>query len=145
MDIHLYLRVYILILDMAENRISTKRIALVTGSLSGIGFETALLLARNGFDTFASMRNMDKSKEITDIANKENLPLQALELDVTDDRSVDDAINNISPEKKSIEVVVNNVGYGLARSVEDSSLDEIKTQVETNFLEIFESCRRYCQ
>src|SRR6478752_6945608 len=121
MDIHLYLRVYILILDMAENRISTKRIALVTGSSSGIGFET-----------FASMRNMDKSKEITDIANKENLPLQALELDVTDDRSVDDAINNISPEKKSIEVVVNNVGYGLARSVEDSSLDEIKTQVETN-------------
>ena len=144
MDIHLYLRVYILILDMAENRISTKRIALVTGSSSGIGFETALLLARNGFDTFASMRNMDKSKEITDIANKENLPLQALEIDVTDDRSVDDAINNISPEKKSIEVVVNNVGYGLARSVEDSSLDEIKTQVETNFLGIFESCRRYC-
>ena len=127
MDIHLYLCVYTLILDMAENRISTKRITLVTGSSSGIGFETALLLARNGFDTFASMRNMDKSKEITDIANKENLPLQALELDVTDDRSVDDAINNISREKKSIEVVVNNAGYGLAGSVEDSSLDEINT------------------
>ncbi len=111
---------------MAENRISTKRIALVTGRLSGIGFETAWPLARNGFDTFASMRNMDKSKEITDIANKENLPLQALELDVTDDRLVDYAINNISPEKNSIEVVVNNVGYGLARSVEDSSLDEDK-------------------
>jgi NADP-dependent 3-hydroxy acid dehydrogenase YdfG len=62
--------VYTLILDMVEDRISTKRIALVTGSSSGIGYETAPLLARNGFYTFASMRNMDKSKEITDIANK---------------------------------------------------------------------------
>ncbi len=52
-----------------------KNIALVTGSSSGIGFETALLLARNGFHTYASMRNLEKSKNITEIANRENLPL----------------------------------------------------------------------
>ena len=110
-----------------------KKVALVTGSSSGIGYETALLLARNGFDTFATMRNMNKSKEITEVSKRENLPLRVLQLDVTDDRSVADAINNILNEKKSIEVVVNNAGYGLMGSVEDSSLDEIKAQFETNF------------
>jgi NAD(P)-dependent dehydrogenase (short-subunit alcohol dehydrogenase family) len=112
---------------------SKNRVALVTGSSSGIGYETALLLARNGFDTYATMRNLNKSKEITEIAKKEDLPLRVLKLDVTDDKSVDDAINDILNEKKSIDVVVNNAGYGLMGSVEESSLDEIKAQFETNF------------
>ena len=110
-----------------------KKVALVTGSSSGIGYETALLLARNGFDTFATMRNMNKSKEITEVSKRENLPLRVMQLDVNDDRSVADTINNILNEKKSIQVVVNNAGYGLMGSVEDSSLDEIKAQFETNF------------
>ena len=50
-----------------------KKVAIVTGSSSGIGYETALLLARNGFDTFATMHNMNESKEITDVAKKESL------------------------------------------------------------------------
>ena len=110
-----------------------KKVALVTGSSSGIGYETALLLARNGFDTFATMRNMNKSKEITEVSKREDLPLSVMQLDVNDDRSVADAINNILNEKNSIEVLVNNAGYGLMGSVEDSSLDEIKAQFETNF------------
>jgi len=113
--------------------VAKKKVALVTGSSSGIGYETALMLARNGFDTYATMRNANKSKEIEEITKKENLPLRVLKLDVTDDKSVDDAINNILNEKKSIEVVVNNAGYGLMGSIEDSSLDEIKAQFETNF------------
>jgi NAD(P)-dependent dehydrogenase (short-subunit alcohol dehydrogenase family) len=115
-------------LDMGK-----KKVALVTGSSSGIGYETALLLARNGFDTFATLRNMNKSKEISEVSERENLPLRVLQLDVNDDKSVTDAVNNILEEKKSIEVVVNNAGYGLMGSVEDSSLDEIKAQFETNF------------
>jgi NAD(P)-dependent dehydrogenase (short-subunit alcohol dehydrogenase family) len=113
--------------------VAKKKVALVTGSSSGIGYETALMLARNGFDTYATMRNTNKSKEIAEITKKENLPLRVLKLDVTDDKSADDAINNILNEKKSIEVVVNNAGYGLMGSIEDSSLDEIKAQFETNF------------
>ena len=125
---------YTPIFGMAEEvGMTKKKVALVTGSSSGIGYETALLLARNGIDTFATMRNMNKSKEITEIARKENLPLRVLRLDVTDGSSVVNAINNILNEKKSIDVVVNNAGYGLMGSVEDSSLDEIKAQFETNF------------
>ncbi len=53
-----------------------KNVALVTGSSSGIGLETSLTLARNGFHTYASMRNVEKSKDITQIASRDKLPLQ---------------------------------------------------------------------
>jgi len=109
------------------------RVAVVTGSSSGIGFETALLLARTGFHTYASMRNLEKSKNITEIANTEKLPLQVVQLDVNDDRSVKDAINKIVAENKRIDILVNNAGYGLFGSLEDISIEEIKSQFETNF------------
>jgi NAD(P)-dependent dehydrogenase (short-subunit alcohol dehydrogenase family) len=109
------------------------KVALVTGSSSGIGFETAILLARSGYHTYASMRNIKKSKKITDMADKENLSLQFVELDVNNDNSVKNAIDKIVREKNRIDVLVNNAGYGLFGSLEDMSLEEIKSQFETNF------------
>jgi NAD(P)-dependent dehydrogenase (short-subunit alcohol dehydrogenase family) len=108
-------------------------VALVTGSSSGMGFETALLLARTGFHTYASMRNLEKSKNITEIASTEKLPLQVVQLDVNDYRTVKDAIHKIAAEKKRIDVLVNNAGYGVFGSLEDLSIEEIKAQFETNF------------
>jgi NAD(P)-dependent dehydrogenase (short-subunit alcohol dehydrogenase family) len=110
-----------------------KSTALVTGSSSGIGFETSLSLARAGFYTYATMRNVDKSFKIIEIAQEDNLPLEVLQLDVTDDKSVKDAIKIIAGKQRRIDVVVNNAGYGSTGAVEDFSIDEIKAQFETNF------------
>ena len=110
-----------------------KNIALVTGSSSGIGFHTSLFLARAGFYTYATMRNLDKSSKIVDIAQEDNLPLEVLRLDVTDDKSVKDVINTIALKQKRIDFVVNNAGYGSIGAVEDFSIDEIKAQFDTNF------------
>jgi NAD(P)-dependent dehydrogenase (short-subunit alcohol dehydrogenase family) len=112
---------------------SNKIIAAVTGSSSGIGLETALLLARYGFQTYATMRNLKKSQNITKIANAENLPLTVIQLDVNDDRSVKDAISQIVAENKRIDVLVNNAGYGLFSPIEDVTLGQVKEQFETNF------------
>jgi NAD(P)-dependent dehydrogenase (short-subunit alcohol dehydrogenase family) len=110
-------------------------VAVVTGSSSGIGFETSLALARNGFHTYATMRKLDGGgpNQITDIAKNENLPLDFVQLDVNDDRSVLDAINKILRERDRIDVVVNNAGYDFMGALEESSMAEIKAQFETNF------------
>ena len=109
-----------------------KNVALVTGSSSGIGFETALLLARNGFHTYASMRNLEKSKGITQITSKEKLPLQVVQLDVNDDASVKEAVDKIESEQGRINVLVNNAGYVLLGPAEHLSITEFKAQFETN-------------
>ena len=70
-----------------------EKVAVVTGSSSGIGFETSLLLAKNGFRTFATVRNLDKSNAIRNISDKGELPIQVVELDVNSDKSVNAAIN----------------------------------------------------
>ena len=109
-----------------------KKVAVVTGSSTGIGFETSLLLARNGFYTYATMRNLDKSKAITNIKQKEKLSLEILQLDVTADKSVKEAINKITNEQERIDVLVNNAGFALVGAFEEISIEEFKEQYETN-------------
>jgi NAD(P)-dependent dehydrogenase (short-subunit alcohol dehydrogenase family) len=104
----------------------------VTGSSSGIGYETSLIFARNGFLTYATMRNPNKSENIKSIATKENLPIHIKQLDVTDDVSVQNAVQAILSETGRIDILVNNAGYGLNGALEDLAMDEIKAQYETN-------------
>ena len=113
-----------------------EKVALVTGSSSGIGFETSLALARNGFHTFATMRDLGKDEKIKQIIEKEDLSIEILELDVDNEESVNQAIKTISEKKGRIDVLVNNAGYGMWGTVEDVSIDEFKKQFETNFFSI---------
>jgi len=113
-----------------------EKVAIVTGTSSGIGFETSLALAREGYFTYATMRNTTKSNKIKEIAQKENLKINVLELDVDDEKSVKSAIAQILDQKQRIDVLVNNAGWGLWGCVEDVSVDEFKEQFETNFFSI---------
>jgi NAD(P)-dependent dehydrogenase (short-subunit alcohol dehydrogenase family) len=110
------------------------KVAIVTGSSSGIGHATSLLLARNRFHTYATIRNIEKSANIRKIANEERLPLQVIHLDVNDEASIRNSIEKVVSEKERIDVLVNNAGYGLVGAFEDLSVEEIKSQFETNFL-----------
>ena len=109
-----------------------QRVAVVTGSSSGIGFETSLALARNGYITYATMRDLKKSRELVRIANEKNISIKTIEMDVDCDRSVKDAIREIVDESGRIDVLVNNAGFGLFGALEDLQMDEIKKQFETN-------------
>ena len=108
------------------------KVAVVTGSSSGIGYETSLLLARNQIKTYATMRNMSKSDGLIKIASEENLQLNVAQLDVNDDLSVNKAIDKIVKDNDRIDILVNNAGYDLFGPLEESSLEEIKQQFETN-------------
>jgi len=113
-----------------------EKVAIVTGSSSGIGFETSLALAREGYFTYATMRDTTKSNKIKEITQKENLKISILELDVDDENSVKTAIAQILDQNQRIDVLVNNAGWGLWGCVEDVSVDEFKEQFETNFFSI---------
>jgi NAD(P)-dependent dehydrogenase (short-subunit alcohol dehydrogenase family) len=117
------------------------KVAVVTGSSSGIGYETSLLLARNQFTTYATMRNMSKSDGLREIASKENIPLKVTQLDVNNDSSVNNAIDSVIKENGRIDVLVNNAGYDLFGSLEESSLEEIKQQFETNVFGVIRSTK----
>jgi len=111
---------------------SKQKVTIVTGCSSGIGHEISLILARNGFTTYATMRNLQKGSDLKSIAEDEKLPLHFAQLDVTDENSVKKAIQTVYDEAGRIDILVNNAGYGLTGAFEDLSLDEIKAQYETN-------------
>ena len=113
-----------------------EKIAVITGSSSGIGLETVLALAREGYYTYATMRDITKSDKIKEIKQKENLKIDVLELDVDNENSAKTAIRQILDQKQRIDVLVNNAGWGLWGCVEDVSVDEFKAQFETNFFSI---------
>lgn len=114
---------------MSENY---TKVAVVTGSSSGIGFETCLELGRNGFIVCATMRDTQKSKELEKIAEKEKISLKVYEMDVNHDFSVKNTISDIVKGYGRIDVLVNNAGYGLFGALEDISIQDIKGQFETN-------------
>lgn len=109
------------------------KVAVISGSSSGIGLETSLALARNGFLTYATMHNLKKADSINILADKERIPIKVIQLDVTDDKSVNDAIQTITSDAGRIDVLVNNAGCGLFGAFEDLSIGEIKDLYETNF------------
>ena len=113
-----------------------EKVAVVTGTSSGIGFETALALARDGYHTYATMRNTAKSNKIKELGQKENLKISVLELDVDDKDSIKSAIKKILEQKQRIDVLVNNAGWGLWGCVEDVSINDFKAQFDTNFFSI---------
>ncbi len=116
----------------SSSSLSDKKVAVVTGSSSGIGFETSLMLARNDFLTYATMRNIKKSENIKLVAAKQNLPIRITQLDVTDSESINNAVKAMLSETGRLDVLVNNAGYVLDGAFEDLSMDEIKSQYETN-------------
>jgi len=113
-----------------------EKVALVTGSSSGIGLETTLALARDGFYTFASMRDIKKAGELECAAKKEGLRINVIELDVNKEESIVSVIKNIITDVGRLDILVNNAGYGQFGCTEDVSVDDFRKQFETNFFSI---------
>jgi len=107
--------------------------ALVTGCSSGIGYSTCLLLARNNFKVYGTVRNLSKAKKIQEVIDKEKIPLKIILLDVNDSESIQNAIRDILYDSRKIDVLINNAGYGMFGPIEDITTEDVKLQFETNF------------
>lgn len=108
-------------------------IAVVTGCSTGIGYATALELARKGHTVYATMRAPQRSPQLLDAAQAQSLPLSVLPLDVNSDSSVDATFASIFEQAGRVDVLVNNAGVGTAGPIEELTLDDFRLAMETNY------------
>ncbi len=106
---------------------------LITGTSTGVGFESAILFAQNGFKVYATMRNLNKADDLQNRIDKEKLAIEILPLDVTDPRSIQAAVNTIIEKDGRIDVLVNNAGAGFAKTTEQSTEEEIRWVTDVNY------------
>ena len=103
------------------------RVCIVTGASSGIGFETAMLLAKNGEKVYAAARRLDKMEPLKEFG------IITVETDVTKEKELFALISRAFSENGRIDVLINNAGYGLYGAVEEVSMGAAKAQFEVNF------------
>jgi NAD(P)-dependent dehydrogenase (short-subunit alcohol dehydrogenase family) len=108
----------------------SRSVALITGCSTGIGFETALLLASRGWRVFATMRDLKKAGPLRQAAS--GLPLEILPLDVDKPASVQKAVSTLLKKTGRIDLLINNAGWGAFGGLDEFSDEEIQAQYETN-------------
>jgi len=109
------------------------KVILITGTSTGIGFETALLLAGEGHCVYATMRNPEYSDLLLLEAKKRGLDLKILQLDVQDEASISTCVEQILKDEKTIDVLINNAGAGFIRTMEQATMEEIHQVMDVNF------------
>jgi NAD(P)-dependent dehydrogenase (short-subunit alcohol dehydrogenase family) len=105
---------------------------IVTGSGTGLGLETALLLAERGFRVYATVHDLERSAAVDEAARQRGVDVRVLELDLTDRSSVERAVATVVRESGGIFALVNNGGIGLRGCVEDVSAEEVRRVFEAN-------------
>jgi len=108
------------------------KVVLISGASSGIGLACAGHLARRGYRVFGTSRGTQHAGEV---------PFEMIQMDVDDEASVRSGVDLILKKAGRLDVVVNNAGFGIAGSVEDTSIEEARAQFETNFFGVLRICR----
>src|SRR5581483_4570402 len=112
-----------------------EKIAVISGTSSGIGLLTAVELAKQGFRVVATMRDLARRTRLDEAAQSAGLgsPMDVRRLDVTEFASLPEFVSGVVRVYGRIDVLVNNAGFAVAGFAEDMALDEIRFQFETNF------------
>lgn len=111
-----------------------KKNVLITGTSTGVGFESAILFAKNGYKVYATMRNLKKADALKTKIKNGNLDIEILLLDITDVSSINSALDTIIKKDGKIDILINNAGAGFAKTTEQSTIEEIKWVTEVNYL-----------
>jgi len=106
---------------------------LITGTSSGVGFESAILFAKNNYKVYATMRNLSKADKLKKKIEESQLNIELLPLDVTKIDTIKTAVNTIIEKDGKIDILINNAGAGFAKATEQSSEEEIRWVTEVNY------------
>jgi len=100
------------------------QVVLITGISSGFGKATAEALSEKGYIVYGICR-----KPFIDNTTR----IKVLSADVTDASSIQKAVSTLIAQEGRIDILINNAGMGISGSIEDSSLEDISLQMNTNF------------
>nr|WP_294894435.1 SDR family oxidoreductase [uncultured Pedobacter sp.] len=110
-----------------------KKVALITGTSTGLGLETSIALAKAGYKVYATMRNLEKKEVLKSRADDGSLSVEILELDVSKEESIKGCIENIIAIEGKIDVLVNNAGAGFLKPSEQTSDKELQQITDVNY------------
>ena len=111
------------------------KVILVTGASSGIGYDTALALARQGHKVYAAARRMEKMEPLREEG------AVTIRMDVTDETSMTEGIRAIMEAEGRIDVLINNAGYGYFGAIENVTMEEARRQLEVNVFGLARLCQ----
>ena len=111
------------------------KVILITGASSGIGFDAAASLARQGHRVYAAARRVDRMEPLKELGV---VPLQ---MDVTDEASMEAGVRTVLAAEGRIDVLVNNAGYGYFGAIENVSMEEARRQLEVNVFGLARLCQ----
>jgi len=111
----------------------SKKVVLITGASSGIGYKLVLEFGSSKYKVWATSRNVTKFGRLRKITKGKKIDVEFLKLDLTNKSSIERAIKKIIKKDKKIDVLVNNAGYGLVGVVEETPISELRRVFETNF------------
>lgn len=104
----------------------TQKVILITGASSGIGYDTAAALAKQGHKVYAAARRVEKMEPLRE---QGAVPIR---MDVTDEASIKAGLKTVMETEGRIDVLINNAGYGYFGAIENVSMEEARRQVEVN-------------
>ncbi|MFB5637784.1 MAG: SDR family NAD(P)-dependent oxidoreductase, partial [Nitrosarchaeum sp.] len=109
------------------------KVVLVTGASSGIGKQTAIEFAKKGANIVLIARRKQKLEQLSDELKKFNISTLVCECDISDKLQVEKMSKIILEEFGSIDILINNAGFAIYGSVSDLTIEEIESQMETNY------------
>ena len=115
------------------------KVVLITGATSGMGLETSILLALNGYTVYAGTRGNEA--ELLEKAKEKGVQINIVSLDVTQTQSIQKAVKSVIEKEGKIDVLVNNAGFGLLATLEEGSDEEMFKQFDVNVFGLIKTTR----
>ncbi|MFE6176116.1 SDR family oxidoreductase [Streptomyces sp. NPDC056464] len=119
----------------------SSKVALITGTSSGIGLETAVATARAGWTTVATLRDPDRADALRDAADRAGVTLDIRRLDVTDPASVTAAVQGAVADHGRLDALINNAGAGHVGTIENETVEDVRRVMEVNFFGVVQTAK----